>query len=160
MTAPAPLAMIAAMSQNRIIGSQGSLPWNEPEDTRFFKTTTLGHALIMGRKTFLALGRPLPRRRNIVITRQGGWSREGVEVVATLDEAIRLARTSDAMPFIGGGGEIYALALPLATRIYLTVVEMEATGDAAFPELPAREWRESGRRVSGRLTFLTLERAA
>jgi dihydrofolate reductase len=158
MNLRAPLAMIAAMARNRVIGSQGDLPWNEPEDTRFFKATTLGHALIMGRKTFDALGRPLPKRRNIVITRQQGWRREGVEVVATLDEAIRLARQSDPMPFIGGGGEIYALALPLATRIYLTVVDMEAAGDAAFPELPALDWRVTERRESGRLTFQTLER--
>jgi dihydrofolate reductase len=153
-----PLAMIAAMSKNRVIGDQGRLPWHEPEDQRFFRTTTLDHALIMGRKTFECLGRPLPRRRNIVITRQPAWAMAGVEVVATLAEAIALARTSDAMPFIGGGGEIYTLALPLATRIYLTVVDVEVIGDAYFPELAPASWRESERRSSGRLLFRTLER--
>jgi dihydrofolate reductase len=157
-TALLPLAMIAAMSRNRVIGDQGRLPWREPEDQRHFRATTLEHALIMGRKTFDCLGRPLPRRRNIVISRQQGWRMSGVEVVATLEEAIALARTSDAMPFIGGGGEIYALALPLATRIYLTVVDVEVAGDAFFPQLEPGSWRESERRASGRLLFQTLER--
>lgn len=156
----APLAMIAAMSRNRVIGHQGRLPWHEPEDLRHFKTTTLGHALIMGRKTFECLGKPLPGRRCIVITRQPAWRPAGVEVVATLAEAIRRARDTDPLPFIGGGGEIYALALPEATRIYLTTVDMDAHGDAFFPALEPTQWRETERRVSGRLLFQTLERAA
>jgi dihydrofolate reductase len=125
---------------------------------RFFRTTTLGHAVIMGRKTFASLGRALPKRRNIIITRQPGWAAEGCEVVGSLLEAIALARTTDSLPFITGGGEIYAQALPLATRIYLTTVDVEAQGDAHFPELDERQWRESERRVSGRLLFRTLER--
>jgi dihydrofolate reductase len=153
-----PLAMISAMSKNRVIGNQGLLPWNEPEDMRFFRTTTLDHAIIMGRKTFEALGRALPKRRNIVITRLASWSAPGVEVVPTLEAGIRLGREHDALPFITGGGEIYALALPLATRLYLTVVDCEAVGDAFFPEVDETQWRESARRLSGRLLFRTLER--
>jgi dihydrofolate reductase len=153
-----PLAMIAAMSRNRVIGNQGLLPWHEPEDARFFRATTLGHAIIMGRKTFESLGRALPKRRNIVITRLSTWSAPGAEVVPTLAAGIRLGREQDALPFITGGGEIYAQALPLATRIHLTVVDCEAAGDAFFPEFDEAQWRESERRVSGRLLFRTLER--
>jgi len=158
MSALAPLAMIAAMSRNRVIGAQGVLPWHEPEDMRFFRTTTLGHAVIMGRKTFESLGRALPKRRNLVITRQSGWTAEGCEVVQDLTQAISLARATDPMPFITGGGEVYALALPLATRIYLTTVAVEVPGDAHFPEFDESQWRETERRVSGRLLFRTLER--
>jgi dihydrofolate reductase len=160
MSLPAPLAMIAAMSRNRVIGDRGQLPWHEPEDQRHFRTTTIGHAVIMGRKTFEALGKALPRRRNIVVTRQAGWSAPGCEVVPGLDEALALARSSDALPFIGGGGEIYLMALPLTTLIYLTTVNAEVSGDAYFPELDPGQWQERERKSvgGGRLLFQVLDR--
>jgi dihydrofolate reductase len=153
-----PLAMVAAMARNRVIGNAGQLPWHEPEDLKHFKAVTTGHAVIMGRKTWDALGRPLPKRRNLVVTRQPGRAAPGAEVFADLWAAVAAARATDPQPCIIGGGEIYALALPRATLIHLTVVDMEPAGDAWFPALDEREWRESSRRESGRLVFRVLER--
>lgn len=159
------LAMIAAMGSNRVIGADGKLPWHEPEDLAYFKATTSGHAVIMGRKTWEALGRPLPKRRNLVVTRQAGFVATGAEVFSTLDAAIAAARAGDATragdaePMIIGGGEIYRLALAQATRIHLTEVKVAPAGDATFPELDARVWRVASERVSGNLTFRVYERA-
>jgi dihydrofolate reductase len=150
--------MVAAMARNRVIGHRGQLPWHEPEDLKHFRDVTVGHAVVMGRKTFDALGKPLPRRRNLVVTRTRGWAAPGCEVFADLDAAVIAARATDPEPRIIGGGEIYALALPQATLIYLTVVDVEPAGDAWFPELDERQWRERERRESGRLVFRTLER--
>jgi dihydrofolate reductase len=152
----APLSLIAAMSTNRVIGNKGQLPWHEPEDMEHFKRTTLGHAVIMGRATYDALGRPLPRRRNIVVTRH--VMRLPCEVTHTLEEAVAMARTTDPEPFIIGGGQIYTQALPLVTRMYLTIVQKEAEGDAFFPEFAEAQWREVERRTSGILLFRTLDR--
>lgn len=154
----APLAMVAAMARNRVIGDHGKLPWHEPEDLAHFKAVTIGHAMVMGRKTWDALGRPLPKRRHLVVTRQPGWSAPGAEGFADLGSAILAARTTDPEPRIIGGGEIYAQALPAATLIHLTVVACEPAGDAWFPQLDERQWRERERRESGRLVFRVLER--
>ena len=156
----APLTLIAAMSSNRVIGADGKLPWHEPEDLRFFKATTAGHAVIMGRKTWDALGRPLPKRRNLVVTRQAGFVAVGAEVFASLAAAVAAARSSDREPMVIGGGEIYRQALPTATRIHLTEVRGEATGDASFPELDPARWAVASERESGRLVFRTYERRA
>jgi dihydrofolate reductase len=150
--------MIAAMGRNRVIGHQGQLPWHEPEDLQHFKRITTGHAVIMGRKTWDALGRPLPKRRNIVITRQPGFAATGAEVVPDVATAIQLAAEHDPEPMIIGGGEIYRLALPLATRVYLTVVDAEPVGDAWFPEL-GPEWILAEQRDSGRLSFRDYHRS-
>lgn len=150
----APLFMIAAMARNRVIGKGGQMPWHEPEDLRHFKAMTTGHAVIMGRKTWDALGRPLPKRRNLVITRQAGFVAAGAEVFADLAQAIAAARTTDPEPAIIGGGEIYRQALPLATRIELTEIDLEPAGDAWFPELGG-EWMISAERQSGACTFRT-----
>lgn len=147
------LTLIAAMGSNRVIGADGQLPWHEPEDLAHFKRVTSGHAVIMGRKTWQALGRPLPKRRNLVITRQAGFSAPGAEVFASLDAAIAAARSTDAEPMVIGGGEIYRQALPQATRIHLTEVRADPVGDTTFPELPAGEWRVASERASGRLVF-------
>jgi dihydrofolate reductase len=156
-----PLALIAAHARNRVIGNHGDLPWHEPEDLAHFKRTTTGHAVIMGRKTAESLKlRPLPKRRNLVVTRQPGLVLPGFEVFADLASAIAAARTSDAEPMIIGGGEIYRLALPLVTTMYLTVVDRDHTGDAFFPAFDEAEWRERERRVSGALIFRTLDRIA
>jgi dihydrofolate reductase len=155
----APLALIAAMAKNRVIGNRGDLPWHEPEDLAHFKRTTSGHAVIMGRKTAESLKfRPLPKRRNLVVTRQAGLVLPGFEVFTDLDAAIAAARTTDTEPFIIGGGELYRLALPQITTMYLTVVEREPEGDAYFPAFAENDWQERERRVSGVLTFRTLVR--
>ncbi len=154
-----PLALIAAHSRNRVIGNHGDLPWHEPEDLAHFKRTTLGHAVIMGRKTAESLKlRPLPKRRNLVVTRQVGLSLPGFEVFTALDDAIDAARTTDPEPMIIGGGELYALALPQITTMHLTLVDREYEGDAFFPSFAEQEWREQERRTSGALVFRTLVR--
>ncbi len=156
-----PLALIAAMAKNRVIGNHGDLPWHEPEDLAHFKRTTLGHAVIMGRKTAESLKlRPLPKRRNLVVTRQAGLTLPGFEVFTALDDAIAAARTTDPEPMIIGGGELYALALPRITIMYLTVVDRDSTGDAFFPAFDERQWTERERRISGALVFRTLVRNA
>ena len=153
------LALIAAMAKNRVIGNHGDLPWHEPEDMAHFKRTTSGHAVIMGRKTAESLKlRPLPKRRNLVVTRQSGLVLPGFEVFTDLDAAIAAARTTDPLPFIIGGGELYTLALPQITTMYLTVVDRDYAGDAFFPSFAENEWQEQERRVSGVLIFRTLSR--
>lgn len=155
-----PLSLIAAMSKNRVIGNHGDLPWHEPEDLAHFKRTTSGHAVIMGRKTAESLKfRPLPKRRNLVVTRQVGLLLPGFEVFTDLDAAIAAARTTDPVPFLIGGGELYALALPQITTMYLTVIDRDVIGDAFFPDFNENAWQESERRVSGSLIFRTLTRA-
>lgn len=149
-----PLFLVAAMGRNRVIGNQGQLPWHEPADLAHFKRTTTGHAVIMGRKTWESLGKPLPKRRNLVITRQPGFQAPGAEVFTDLVTAIAAARTTDAEPCIIGGGEIYAQALPLATRIELTEIDAEPHGDASFPALPPH-WLIAAERSDGKCTFRT-----
>jgi dihydrofolate reductase len=135
------------MAENRVIGSGGVLPWRLPADMRHFKQLTAGHTVIMGRKTFEALDRPLPERRNVVVTRSHDYRPEGAEVVNTLADALALA-WRDHEVFVAGGGEIYQQTLPLADRLYLTIVHTEAEGDVLFPELDPAEWtlREEERR--------------
>lgn len=130
------IRLIAARSRNGVIGKDGALPWRLRSDMRFFRKTTLGHTVIMGRKTFESLGRPLPQRRNIVLTRCKGYRAEGVEVAHSPEEALRLC---DGDAFVIGGEEIYRIFLPYASRIYLTEVDVEIDGDAFFPEL-GEEW--------------------
>ncbi|MEM7436737.1 MAG: dihydrofolate reductase [Myxococcota bacterium] len=127
------LALIVAVSRNGVIGKDGTLPWRFPEDLRHFKRTTLGHAVIMGRKTFESIGRPLPSRRNIVLSRDASAAFEGCETATSLDEAIALARETDDLPFVIGGASLYEEALPLATEIYLTRIDQDIEGDTFFP---------------------------
>lgn len=162
--------MIAAASENNVIGRGGKLPWHLKNDLRHFKERTTGHPVIMGRKTFESIGRPLPNRRNIVITRQNGWSALSVATAHSLEEALSLVttegrrQTTDEIVIIGGG-EIYRQALPLAHRIYLTRVHAVIDGDAFFPQLPVGEWKEMSREEHAAdseneypYTFLTYER--
>ena len=157
---PPPLGLIVAISENRCIGVDGKLPWHIAEDLRHFKQITTGHAVIMGRKTHESVGRPLPKRRNIVISRQAGLEIEGCEVAGSIQDAIALARGTDAMPMIIGGASIYAEALPMVSKIHLTEVHRKVDGDTFFPELVSKEWDEVDRRVcgDGSCTFVTLER--
>jgi len=136
----------AAVAENGVIGADGGLPWRLSSDLKRFKAGTMGRPVIMGRKTFEGIGKPLPGRLNIVVTRDRGWSHEGVETARSLDEAIRLA-TARARCITGvdeiaviGGGEIYAQALPLADRLHITHVLAEPAGDTRFPAIDAAVW--------------------
>jgi dihydrofolate reductase len=122
---------VAAMAANRVIGRDGTLPWRLPEDLKFFRTLTTGHPIVMGRKTWDSLGRPLPNRRNIVLSRTMPVA-EGVEVVRSLDELHALGLTGDV--FVIGGAEIYRLLMPLCAAVYLTVLMADADGDTLLPE--------------------------
>lgn len=147
-----PIAMIAALSRNRVIGVGNRLPWYLPEDLKRFKSLTLGKPLVMGRKTFESIGRPLPGRLNIVITRDRHYHREGIRVCHSLDEALQLADhqamiDAAAEIMVMGGGEIYRQALPVADRLQLTEVDVEIEGDAFFPDFLNGEWQEVERSV-------------
>ena len=159
--ARAPLMLVVAVAKNGVIGKGGKLPWRIPEDLRHFRRTTEGHAVIMGRKTWDEVGKPLPNRRNIVVTRNKDWRAEGAEPFASVREAIAAARTTDAEPRVIGGAQIFAEALPLATTIVWTEVNREGIeGDVSFPSFDRSEWRETARRVGEDATveFVTLER--
>ncbi|NQW09319.1 MAG: dihydrofolate reductase [Alphaproteobacteria bacterium] len=141
-----PIIIVAAIARNRVIGADGGLPWHLPADMRRFKAITLGKPMIMGRKTFESIGRPLPGRRTIVVTRDSSWSREGVDTATTIEAALMIA--AEAAPeavIIAGGGEIYRQTLPLADRLRLTWVDAEAAGDTLFPEVDWTVWREASR---------------
>jgi len=153
-----PLALVVAMSRNRVIGRAGGIPWDLAEDRKHFVQVTRGHALIMGRATWDSITRKLRDRRCIVVTRQRELTLPDAEVAHSLADAIALARQTDAEPRIGGGGEIYAEALPLATRIFLTIVDGEVEGDTFFPELDASEWRCVEERKTEHALYQTLER--
>ncbi len=129
------LSLIAAMSKNRVIGNQGTIPWRLPEDMAHFKESTMGHAIIMGRKTFDSIGKALPGRNNIVITRNLSWKNEGVSVVNSLQEALTLCQHENEA-FIIGGAEIYTQAYPLVDRLLFTFIEEKFDGDAYFPNFP------------------------
>lgn len=144
MSAAAELSIIVAMTPERVIGKDNALPWHLPEDLAHFKQTTMGHPVLMGRKTYEAIGRPLPGRQNIVVTRDRGWTAEGVEVAHGLEEAIGRAR-HDREIFVIGGAQLYAAALPRATKIYLTTVHARVAGDTLFPPLDEQRWRQVSR---------------
>lgn len=138
------LSIVVAAADNNVIGNQGAMPWHVSGDLKNFKSITTGKPIIMGRKTFESIGRPLPGRRNIVVTRNSGWQSDGVDVAATLEGALALTGDAPEIMFIGGG-DIYAQALPLATRVYLTRVHAEPEGDTWFPILSDLEWKQSSR---------------
>ncbi len=134
------LTLIAAISENRVIGRDNDLAWHLPDDLKRFKELTRGHHVIMGRKTYESMGRPLPKRTNIVITTQKDYQAPGCIVVHTLKEAIQKAE-NDSQPFIIGGGNIYAQALPLADTMELTEIHAHVEGDTYFPEVDTRQWQ-------------------
>ena len=139
----AQLSLIVATERQLGIGLRNTLPWRLPEDLAFFKRTTTGHPIIMGRKTFDSIGRPLPNRRNIVITRNPDWAHEGVETASSLQEAAR--RAGDGEAFVIGGAQIYAEALPLASRLIVTEIAADFECDAFFPPIDTAVWREVSR---------------
>ena len=138
------VSLIAALDRNCAIGRDGAMPWHLPDDLKRFKALTLGKPVLMGRKTALAIGRPLPGRRNLVLTRSGVAPFAGQETVASLDAAIAAAGAAELM--VIGGGEVYTLALPRATRLHLTQVDcVAADADAFFPDVDWSRWREVAR---------------
>jgi len=158
------ISLIVAMAENRVIGRRGKLPWRIPEDMKHFRKLTMGKPIIMGRKTFEAIGAALPGRTNIVITRGPGIDHPNLIVAASVHGALSLAENYGDEVMIIGGGEIYAAALPLADRIYLTEVHENIEGDASFPPLDRSLWAGSGRQdfeKSGKIpafSFVTLNR--
>ena len=159
------VSIIAAMAHNRVIGIHNRLPWRLPADLKYFRRTTLGHTVIMGRKNYEAIGRPLPQRLNIVLSSDPGYHAPGCRVALSLAAALAAAG-DDPEVFIIGGAQVYAQALPLAARMYLTLIDAEFAGDTWFPEYDEREWREIARTEHVpdadnpyRFSFLTLQRA-
>ncbi len=138
------MEIVVAIAANGVIGDRNGLPWRLPADLRHFRKLTTGHAVLMGRKTWESIGRPLPERQNIVITRSRDFRADGVEVAHSLDDAIALARLPAPLCCIGGG-EIFRIALPRATRMYITEIAAAFPGDAHFPEYDRIAWRESAR---------------
>ncbi len=142
------LSLIVAATQKNVIGRNNELPWYLPQDLKYFKSMTLGKPIIMGRKTFESIGKPLPGRTNIVITHQNAWKYAGVLVAKSIEEALEIGRQfhgeqhqlADEVMVIGGA-EIYRHTLPFANRIYLTRINLDVNGDAYFPELPTTEWK-------------------
>jgi dihydrofolate reductase len=136
------ISIIAAVADNGVIGAGNALPWRLPEDLKRFKALTMGHTLVMGRKTFDSIGRALPGRTTIVVTRDRAWHREGVIVAHDLEEA--LSRASGEI-FIAGGGEIYAQTLARAERLYITHVHRAVEGDTHFPAIDPARWQPTER---------------
>jgi len=134
------ISLIVAMASNRVIGNRGEIPWKIPGEQQMFKKITLGHSVIMGRKTYESLGRPLPGRTNIVITRNNDYQAPGCIVVHNFSAALQACPDGEEEAFICGGGQLYRETLPAADRIYLTVLSREATGDTYFPEVPAGDF--------------------
>ena len=158
------ISIIVAVASNGVIGDKNSLLWHIREDMVHFRTTTSGHPVIMGRKTYDSIGRPLPKRTNVVITRDTNLVIEGCTVVHSLEEAVSMFDSAEEV-FVIGGAQIYAQALPLAERIYLTVVGKEYDGDTSFPDIDYAEWIElsredydCGEEFEYPFSFITLER--
>ena len=154
-----PLVLVVAFAKNRVIGAANGIPWDLPEDRKHFVAVTRGHSVIMGRATWDSIGKPLPKRRNIVVSRNPALALEGADVVGSLQAAIALARQAgDDAPRIIGGAQLYAQALPLATRLYLTELPIAYDGDTLFPELDPRDWHCSEERHTSEAVYRTLDR--
>jgi len=135
------LSLICAMDKNRLIGNNNQLPWHLPADLALFKKITLGKPIIMGRKTFESIGRPLPGRQNIVITSNPDWSATGCDVASSIEQALVLAEGNDEVMLIGGAS-LYKQTLPKADILYLTLIDQEFSGDTWFPEIDLKVWRK------------------
>ncbi len=151
------VTMIVAVGRNGVIGDGRTMPWHLSEDLKYFKRTTMGHPMVMGRRTFDSMG-VLPGRRSIVVTRQEDWSHPGVETAHSLEEALALAGPADEV-FVVGGGEIYRLAMPFATRLLVTEVDQAPEGSVTFPEIEAADWSETARDPHDGFTWVGYERS-
>ncbi len=139
------VVMVAAVARNGVIGDRGGIPWHIPEDMRHFRETTRGHTVVMGRTTYEGIGRPLPHRTNVVVTRDPDWAAEGVLVAHSVEDALDLARRLDGDIVIGGGTQVYAAAMPFATHQVLTEVDRSPEGDTHYPAFDRAEWRQTRR---------------
>jgi dihydrofolate reductase len=151
------VTLIAAVARNGVIGNGPDIPWHLPEDFAFFKRTTMGHVLLMGRLTFESIGRALPGRRTIVVTHDRTWRHPGVEVAHSFPEALALAGPADEV-FVCGGGQVYAEAMPWAHRLLVTEVFLEPEGDIVFPPIETGVWAQTQRDERDRLAWVTYER--
>jgi dihydrofolate reductase len=170
------VSMVVAATENDVIGRDNGMPWHLPDDLKYFKARTMGKPMLMGRKTFESIGKPLPGRTSVVMTRDPNWKHDGVVVVRSLDEALRWVASSAANAPANaasgvrelcavGGAEIFRLVWPLAKRLFLTRIHANIEGDTFFPKVEAREWREVERtehaadeRHAYAMSFLTLDR--
>lgn len=157
------ISLVVAMAENRVIGSNNALPWRLSPDLKRFRRITMGHPIVMGRKTYESIGRPLDGRKNIVITRNPDFRPEGVTVAGSIDEALASANDDEIM--IIGGADIYEQTLPRADRIHLTLIHERFGGDVYFPEIDSDEWKETDREdvepgadAAFGYSFVTLER--
>ena len=146
------ITVLAAVGANLVIGRDGDMPWHLPEDLAHFKATTMGHTMVMGRKTYDSIGRALPGRRTIVITRQKGWHAAGVEVAHSLPDAFALAGPTEV--FVIGGGQVYEEAMPFADQMMLTEIAQSPEGDAFFPRFDADHWHETTRESHDGFAFV------
>ena len=151
------VSLVAALARNRVIGAGNRLPWHLPEDLRRFKRLTMDAPVVMGRKTHESIGKALPGRRNIVVTRQPDARFAGCEVAGSLDAALALAGDVPEV-FVIGGAELYRLALPRADRLYLTLIDADYEGDTFFPGFDPADWRETAREPGAGFAFVTCER--
>jgi dihydrofolate reductase len=145
---PPHVSILVAMAKNRVIGRNNALPWQLPPDLKRFKQLTMGHHIVMGRKTYESIGRPLPGRTSVIITRQPDYQVPGAIVVASIDQALKVCsegKEVDQEIFVIGGAQIYRQSLGLCQRIYITEIQQEFDGDTLFPELNQQEWREISR---------------
>lgn len=148
-TAAPALVIIVAVARNGVIGANNAIPWHLPEDLQHFKAATIGHAVIMGRKTFDSIGRPLPGRRIIVVTRNVNWRHTGCETASSLEAAIVLCQTDHPLMhqtneiFVAGGAQLYCAALPLASRMLITRIDLVVEGDTTFPSPDPMLWSQS-----------------
>jgi dihydrofolate reductase len=159
------ISIICALAKNYVIGYKNQLPWHLPADLKHFKELTLGKPIIMGRKTFISIGKPLPQRRNIIITRDKNLIIPGCEIVHSLKEALTLTKASEEIMIIGGAN-IFAQALPCANRMYLTIIQHDFVGDVYFPKWNVQEWKiiecadyTADEKNPYPYSFLTLERS-
>lgn len=153
------VTMVAAVAQNGVIGRAGKIPWHLPEDFAHFKATTSGHILILGRTTHEGIGKPLPDRTTIVLTRDPAWRDDGVHVAATLPDALRLADTMAGEVMIGGGAVVYEAALPYADVQIISEVQAAPEGDTRYPEFSRSRWREVAREPRDGFDIVRWERA-
>ncbi|MGH3367237.1 MAG: dihydrofolate reductase [Nocardioidaceae bacterium] len=154
------VTIVAAVASNGVIGGDGGLPWHLPEDLRRVKSLTLGHVLVMGRRTFEWIGRPLPQRTTAVVTRQPDWRAEGVLTAPTVEEALTLAGELDDEVFVLGGSEVYRAVLPVSDRLALTWVDDSPEGDTVFPEVDWSGWHETAREAHDGFAFVTYQRGS
>ncbi len=145
MTRPTSVVLVAARARNGVIGLNGGIPWRIPADFAHFKRVTVGHPLVLGRTTFEGIGRPLPERQSIVVTRDPDWSYRGVLVASSVAEAVEIGGGLDELVMVGGGAQVYRDAISLATAQILTEVHASPEGDTHYPEFVEAEWRETRR---------------